>query len=235
MLGSFRLVMSSDRIWKKLINLGRYHQNHYDQVFKVLVIGNSGAGKSSIIQRYADKVYSDGQPTIGVDLRSPVICLNDRAKKADGMDTRVKLQLWDTAGQERYSSIIRTYYRTAHAAIVVFDVNDLVSWQRVGKWIEEVRDSCNNVPYIVLVGNKADKTNYCRAVSRETAEIYARDSKLHYIETSARENSNIDELFQWVAQCLHDRYDGIAPNHKAIILSVSQPIAEDAAASSGRC
>jgi len=106
----------------------------------------------------------------------------------------------DTAGQERYHSLAPMYYRGASAAIVVFDITHASSFQRAKKWIVELRQNVNNPNLIIaLVGNKADLVDD-RTVSEEEASSYAEELDLLYFETSAKENVNVEELFNSIAE-----------------------------------
>ena len=122
--------------------------NFSDYLFKVLLIGNSGVGKSSLLLRFADDVFHENfMPTIGVDFKIRTI-------EVDGKT--IKLQIWDTAGQDRFKTITSSYYRGAHGIIVTYDINDRDSFAKVSEWMSEVdKHSDKNISRI-LVGNKKD-------------------------------------------------------------------------------
>jgi len=149
----------------------------YDHLFKLLVIGDAGVGKSAILVRFSDNVFTDSYiNTIGVDFKIRTVEVNGE---------KVKLQIWDTAGQERFRTITSTYYRGTNGIIVVFDVTNQTTFDNVRKWLLEINDNdCNQVPK-VLVGNKIDCP---RVVDRDAAEKFAKSKKLKYFESSAKES-----------------------------------------------
>eukprot|EP00029_Vermamoeba_vermiformis_P009574 TRINITY_DN4817_c0_g1_i1.p1 TRINITY_DN4817_c0_g1~~TRINITY_DN4817_c0_g1_i1.p1 ORF type:complete len:209 (-),score=49.33 TRINITY_DN4817_c0_g1_i1:88-714(-) len=171
-------------------------QPEYDYLFKLLLIGDSGVGKSCILLRFADDTYTDSYiSTIGVDFKIKTIDLDGKT---------VKLQIWDTAGQERFRTITSSYYRGAHGIIIVYDVTDQVSWFNVKQWLQEIeRYACENVNKL-LVGNKADLTSK-RAVDTNTAKEYADSLGIPFIETSAKNSTNIEKAFVMMAREIKNR------------------------------
>jgi len=159
-------------------------ESGYDHLFKLLVIGDAGVGKSAILLRFADNTFSDSYiNTIGVDFKIQNVEVNGE---------KVKLQIWDTAGQERFRTITSTYYRGTNGIIVVYDVTSAQSFQNVKKWLLEISDNdCNSVPK-VLVGNKIDLR---REVPREEAEKFAKSKKIKYFESSAKLDQGIWDIF----------------------------------------
>ncbi|CAD5217571.1 unnamed protein product [Bursaphelenchus okinawaensis] len=157
----------------------------YDYLFKLLIIGDSGVGKSSLLMRFADNVFSNSYiTTIGVDFKIRTITV---------MDKKVKLQIWDTAGQERFRTITSTYYRGTHGVIVVYDVTNGESFGNVKRWLNEIEKNCSNVPRI-LVGNKVDEPTQ-RIVNEEDSRAFAETMKIPFYETSARSGVNVDKIF----------------------------------------
>jgi len=162
----------------------------YDHLFKLLIIGDSGVGKSSLLLRFADNTFSASYiTTIGVDFK--IRTINVRGHK-------VKLQIWDTAGQERFRTITSTYYRGTHGVIVVFDVSNIESFSNVKRWLYEIDTHCEKVEK-VLVGNKVDEPNR-RAVTEIEARNFANSIGIKYFETSAKENVNVEQMFQSVTE-----------------------------------
>lgn len=118
----------------------------YDYLFKILLIGNSGVGKSSLLLRFADDTFTDNfMPTIGVDFKI-------RTLEVDGRT--IKLQIWDTAGQERFKTITSSYYKGAHGIIVVYDITDKESFKNIDTWMTEVEKHASDNVSRILVGNK---------------------------------------------------------------------------------
>ncbi|XP_076942579.1 ras-related protein Rab5-like isoform X1 [Bidens hawaiensis] len=158
---------------------------------KLVILGDMGTGKTSIVLRFVKGQYYDYQEsTIGAAFFTQIVSINK---------TNVKFDIWDTAGQERYHSLAPMYYRGAAAAIVVYDITNMVSFQRAKKWIDELRKQGNLNLVTVLVANKADlKTK--REVEIEEGKQYAKENALQYFETSAKTAENIQELFYEIAK-----------------------------------
>mmetsp|Transcript_11170 Transcript_11170/g.14883 ORF Transcript_11170/g.14883 Transcript_11170/m.14883 type:complete len:209 (+) Transcript_11170:131-757(+) len=171
----------------------------YDYLYKLLLIGDSGVGKSCLLLRFADNTYTESYiSTIGVDFKVRTIQLDGKT---------IKLQIWDTAGQERFRTITSSYYRGAHGIIVVFDVTDQVSYNNVKQWLKEIeRYACENVNKL-LVGNKCDLEDK-RQVAYETAKEFADDLQISYIETSAKNATNVDETFIKIASEIQKHKQG---------------------------
>jgi Ras-related protein Rab-1A len=163
----------------------------HDHLFKILLLGNSGVGKSNLLLRYVDDIYKeDLGPTIGVDFK---IC----SRMID--DKLVKMQIWDTAGQERFRTITISYYRGSHGILVVYDVTDRTSFQHVRSWMQEIQKYAKEGASILLVGNKVDLTSK-RAVSTDEGQELAHELGVGFIETSARNAHNIENMFERLAR-----------------------------------
>eukprot|EP01125_Pyxidicula_operculata_P021098 TRINITY_DN79_c0_g1_i1.p1 TRINITY_DN79_c0_g1~~TRINITY_DN79_c0_g1_i1.p1 ORF type:complete len:201 (+),score=34.11 TRINITY_DN79_c0_g1_i1:103-705(+) len=165
----------------------------YDYLFKIVLIGDSGTGKSSLLLRYADDVFTENFiSTIGVDFKV-------KTTKLEG--TKVKLQIWDTAGQERFRTITSSYYRGAHAIMVVYDVTNRESFENVTRWLQEIGQyTCEDVERI-LIGNKCDLADERKVYfeeGRELADSYA----MPFFETSAKMSSSVADSFESVAKSL---------------------------------
>lgn len=162
----------------------------YDHLFKLLIIGDSGVGKSSLLLRFADNTFSGSYiTTIGVDFKI-------RTVNIDGQ--KIKLQIWDTAGQERFRTITSTYYRGTHGVIVVYDVTNGESFANVKRWLLEIEQNCDVVNK-VLVGNKNDCPDR-KVVLTEDAERFAKTLNIILFETSAKDNINVEEMFLCVTR-----------------------------------
>lgn len=165
----------------------------YDHIFKVLLIGDNGVGKSCLLLRYTDNTYTESYiNTIGVDFKIKTISLDGKT---------IKLQLWDTAGQERFCTITSSYYRGAHGIVLVYDVTDEESFSNVKQWMQEVdRYASDNVSRII-VGNKIDKST-SRAIEQKDAEEYADSVGLTAVETSAKTNEGVEQMFTQLAKMI---------------------------------
>ena len=175
-------------------------QNKYEYIFKIILIGSSSVGKSSILQRYIQKVFNESYScTIGVDFFM---------KSLDVGDKSIKLQLWDTAGTEKFRSITTGYYRGANAAFVVFDLTSKPTFDCLNEWIQNYYKFSNpdTEKNVVLVGNKSDLVNK-REVSEEEIENFAKNNNLMYFETSAKDGKNIDECFYFIAEKLVKQFE----------------------------
>jgi len=172
-------------------------QAEYDYLFKLLLIGDSGVGKSCLLLRFADDTYTESYiSTIGVDFKIRTIDLDAKT---------IKLQIWDTAGQERFRTITSSYYRGAHGIIVVYDTTDLESFNNVKQWLHEIdRYASENVNKL-LVGNKSDLTSK-RAVSFDQAKEFADSLGIEFIETSAKNSTNVEKAFMMMASQIKARY-----------------------------
>ncbi|XP_061374288.1 ras-related protein RABD2a isoform X2 [Gastrolobium bilobum] len=168
----------------------------YDYLFKLLLIGDSGVGKSCLLLRFADDSYIESYiSTIGVDFKI-------RTVEQDGKT--IKLQIWDTAGQERFRTITSSYYRGAHGIIIVYDVTDEESFNNVKQWLSEIdRYASDNVNKL-LVGNKSDLTAN-RVVSYDTAKEFADQIGIPFMETSAKDSTNVEQAFMAMAAAIKDR------------------------------
>ncbi|PSC68383.1 Rab family GTPase [Micractinium conductrix] len=172
------------------------HQSEYDFLFKLLLIGDSGVGKSCLLLRFADDTYTESYiSTIGVDFKIRTVELDGKV---------IKLQIWDTAGQERFRTITSSYYRGAHGIIVVFDVTDQESFNNVKQWLNEIDRYANENVNKLLVGNKTDLTSK-RVVAFETAKAFADEIGVPYIETSAKSASNVEQAFMTMAAEIKNR------------------------------
>lgn len=165
----------------------------YDHLFKLVLIGDSGGGKSCLLLRFVDDAFTESYiTTIGVDFRFKTIPLNKQT---------IKLQIWDTAGQERFRTITSAYYRGADCIILVFDLCDRESFSHVEEWLHEVNRYVNESTCKILVGNKCDLVAE-RQVTCEEAKHKAESLGVAYIETSAKNSTNVDAAFHMMAKDL---------------------------------
>ena len=165
--------------------------NNYDLIFKLVLIGDSGVGKTNILSRYISNEFSHTtKSTVGVEFGSKIIKKNDKV---------VKIQIWDTAGQERYKSITSAYYKGAKGAFVVYDITRKDTFSNIDKWIGELKTCGNEDVFILMIGNKSDLKDQ-RQVSEDEAAKKAEELKIAYCETSALEGYNIEYAFETVVE-----------------------------------
>ncbi|CAK4073350.1 unnamed protein product [Aphanomyces euteiches] len=161
-----------------------------DATYKILVVGDSGVGKTCLLLRFADDIYGNHNvSTIGVDFKIGTINL-------DG--DKIKLHVCDTAGQERFRGITNSYYRGAHGIMIVFDVTDMDSFTNVKQWLDEIDIHATDNVVKLLVGNKSDLTAK-REVSTDVAADFAKTRGLDFVETSAKSASNVETAFKTIA------------------------------------
>ncbi|KAK4122594.1 ras-domain-containing protein [Parathielavia appendiculata] len=161
--------------------------DEYDFLFKVVLIGDSGVGKSNLLSRFTRNEFNlDSKSTIGVEFATRSIQIDNKT---------IKAQIWDTAGQERYRAITSAYYRGAVGALLVYDISKSLSFENVTRWLKELRDHADSNIVIMLVGNKTDQ-RHLRAVPTEDGKNFASENGLSFIETSALEATNVDLAFQ---------------------------------------
>ncbi|XP_030751296.1 ras-related protein Rab-35 [Sitophilus oryzae] len=162
----------------------------YDHLFKLLIIGDSGVGKSSLLLRFSDNTFTGSYiTTIGVDFKIKTVNIDDE---------KVKLQIWDTAGQERFRTITSTYYRGTHGVVIVYDVTNGETFANVKRWLHEIDQNCEVVNR-VLVGNKNDTPDR-KVVLTEDAQRFADTMKIQLFETSAKDNINVEEMFMTITR-----------------------------------
>ena len=167
--------------------LGDTQLNH-NYIFRLCLIGDSNVGKTSLLTRFCDSSYKESYSnTIGVDFR--VISLKYK-------DIISKVHIWDTAGQERFKSIAVNYFRSTHGFIFVYDITDENSFTNIENWISLAFNNSNNHLINFLVGNKSDLEDE-RQVKKKDAEEFAKTKDLFFIETSAKNNDNVEKLFQY--------------------------------------
>lgn len=163
-------------------------------LFKYIIIGDTGVGKSCLLLQFTDKRFrNDHDLTIGVEFGARMVSLGDK---------EIKLQIWDTAGQESFRSITRSYYRGAAGALLVYDITRRDTFTHLGNWLEEARQNGNPAMTIMLIGNKTD-LQHRRMVSTEEGQRFARDHGLLFLEASAKTATNVEEAFVSTADAIY--------------------------------
>jgi small GTP-binding protein len=168
----------------------------YDYLFKLIIVGDSGVGKSCLLLRFVDDAFTDSFiSTIGVDFKIKTLRLDGK---------KIKLQLWDTAGQERFKTITSSYYRGAHGVVLVYDVTEIGSFEHIKNWLNDVMKSGNEKISKILVGNKCDMVDQ-RCISQNDGSAFAKSLNIPFIETSAKNDVSIKEIFNIITKEIKDK------------------------------
>lgn len=166
-----------------------------DYLFKIVMVGDSGVGKTNIMMRFSRNVFSQAsKATIGVDFASRNILIDDKY---------IKIQIWDTAGQERYRAITSSYYRNSSGIMLVYDITNENTFENCEKWLKELRNNMGLSIPILLIGNKSDASHQ-RTVDENRAKEYAKINSLMFIETSALGGDNVDSAFDILAKYIYE-------------------------------
>ena len=170
----------------------------YAYLFKYIIIGDTGVGKSCLLLQFTDKRFRQQHDlTIGVEFGARTVQIHNK---------NIKLQIWDTAGQESFKSITRSYYRGAAGALLVYDITRRDTFNHLTRWLEEVRQNGNPDMTIMLIGNKCD-LDARRQVSFEEGERFAKENGLIFTETSAKTAFNVEEAFLQTSQMIYENID----------------------------
>ena len=172
----------------------------FDMIFKIILVGDSGVGKTNMLSRFIKNEYDDNRkPTVGVEFGSKNFPI-------DGY--LVKAQIWDTAGEERYRSITSAYYKGAKGCLLVYSAIDQKSFNNIDKWIEQLKGNADEDISIILVGNKIDLEDFIEVKTEEGMEK-AKKLNIPFIETSACTNINIEKVFQQLIEEVYKKNNKI--------------------------
>ncbi|KAK5896113.1 hypothetical protein CgunFtcFv8_009747 [Champsocephalus gunnari] len=176
---------------------GPEHDESFDFLFKIILIGDSNVGKTCLVQNFKSGIFSERQQnTIGVDFTVRTVDIDGK---------KVKMQVWDTAGQERFRTITQSYYRSAHGAIIAYDITRQGTFDSVTHWIKEVEIYGANNVVLVLIGNKCDLEKERQVQFEDACNLSKEKDILAALETSAKESQNVDEAFIMMARELLSR------------------------------
>lgn len=193
--------------------------NSGDWRYKIVLLGESAVGKSSVVLRLTKNQFKDNdESTIGAAFLTHTTTIST----GDGESDIVKFELWDTAGQERYSALAPMYYRGAKAAIVVYDITSSYSFERAKKWVKDLKNHNNSLNVnisncvIVLIGNKVDLEDK-REVDTQIVERYAKDEDLMFFEASAKTGYHVFDIFKQIGETLHKNHPPLPLSAASII------------------
>jgi len=200
---------------------------HYDFLIKLLLIGDSGVGKSCLLLRFCDDAWTPSFiTTIGIDFKIRTIELDGK---------RIKLQIWDTAGQERFRTITTAYYRGAMGILLVYDVTDERSFDNIRTWYSNIEQHASEGVNKILIGNKCDWTDK-RAVTEQRGRELAEELGIKFMETSAKVNEGVEESFFTLARDIKTRLiDSQADNATTGVTNDSVRVNQPASQSAQSC
>lgn len=208
-------------------------EEEYNFVFKVVLIGESGVGKTNLLSRFTRNEFNhDSRTTIGVEFSTRTLTLDGHL---------VKAQIWDTAGLERYRAITSAYYRGAVGALLVYDITKHQSYESVDRWLKELYDHADASILVMLVGNKSDLKDEAREVPTEEAKMYADSNGLLFMETSALDSTNVELSFETILRDIYKKVlksKGGTPKENTVVLSndaSSESHAQDAESKKSCC
>ena len=165
----------------------------YDFIFKILLLGDSDVGKSSLLLRYVDAVWNESfVPTIGVDFKVKTIDIGDK---------KLKMQIWDTAGQERFRNVVSTYFRGSNGILLLYDITNRESFKDLESWLIEIEKNADENVLKILIGNKNDLEEE-RAISYDEGKAFADRNNMQFIETSAKLDTNVSEAFETLGKLM---------------------------------
>ena len=173
-------------------------KDQYSLLMKFIIVGDPGVGKSSLLQQFVDRRFSEQHDiTIGVEFGKRLLDMPD--------GETIKLQIWDTAGAENYRSVTRSYYRGSAAALLVYDITDRASFDHVTTWLKDIRSLSPEQAVVMLVGTKVDLASSKRQVPTEEGQSFADANGLFFRECSSLERTQVDEVFTQTAEKVYQR------------------------------
>ncbi len=187
---------------------------YYDVKYKIMVLGESKVGKTSLIKRYTkDQFGGVYLTTVGMDFQDKIIEIEDK---------KVRLQIWDTAGQERFRNVTKSYFQSSQGLVLVYDITDRESFEKLNFWVDNIKNNAPENAKFILVGNKCDLANE-RKVSYEEGENYAKNLNIKFFEASARDGTNVNELFFYLANEIYqdNKLKGNNNSNNGVILRLA--------------
>ena len=167
------------------------NEAYFDMKYKIMVLGETKVGKTSLIKRYTKDIFGGVYlSTVGVDFQDKIIEIEDK---------KVRLQIWDSAGQEKFRNVTRSYFHSTDGFVLVYDIADKESFSKISFWMSYIKNYAPENSKIILVGNKNDLHSE-RHVSIEEGENYAKKLNIKFFEACAKEGTNVNELFYYLAK-----------------------------------
>ena len=187
---------------------------YYDVKYKIMVLGESKVDKTQLIKRYTKNVFGGVYlTTVGMDFQDKIIEIEDK---------KVRLQIWDTAGQERFRNVTKSYFQSSQGLVLVYDITDRESFEKLNFWVDNIKNNAPENAKFILVGNKCDLANE-RKVSYEEGENYAKNLNIKFFEASARDGTNVNELFFYLANEIYqdNKLKGNNNSNNGVILRLA--------------
>ena len=173
-------------------------KNDYDYLFKYILVGDFSVGKSNILLRFSKNEFSTNyHSTIGIEFSTKSITINNK---------NLRIQVWDTAGQEKFLGITKNYFKDCCCVLIIYDITNRQTFNNLQNWINTIQNYCNKYITLYMIGNKCDLEEQ-REVNYEEGEKFAQENNIHFNESSAKENININEIFEECTKIICDNID----------------------------
>jgi small GTP-binding protein len=202
-------------------------EENYDEKVKIMVLGDSKIGKTSLISRYCNNEFLGGQylSTVGIDFQVKYLEIDKKT---------IRLQIWDTAGQERYRNIAKSYFQSTDGFVIVYDITNEESFEKLDFWFEQINTNAPKIAKTILFGNKSDMKDE-RKVSKEEGEKYAKDNELTFFEVSAKDGSNVNEAFEHLVKDILNHFSPSRHSENRKTKRLTVPVAKKAKNNNGCC
>ena len=196
------------------MSISGHGAGYFDVKYKIMVLGESKVDKTQLIKRYTkDQFGGVYLTTVGMDFQDKIIEIEDK---------RIRLQIWDTAGQERFRNVTKSYFQSSQGLVLVYDITDRESFEKLNFWVDNIKNNAPENAKFILVGNKCDLANE-RKVSYEEGENYAKNLNIKFFEASARDGTNVNELFFYLANEIYqdNKLKGNNNSNNGVILRLA--------------
>ena len=196
------------------MSISGHGAGYFDVKYKIMVLGESKVDKTQLIKRYTkDQFGGVYLTTVGMDFQDKIIEIEDK---------KVRLQIWDTAGQERFRNVTKSYFQSSQGLVLVYDITDRESFEKLNFWVDNIKNNAPENVKLILVGNKCDLANE-RKVSYEEGENYAKNLNIKFFEASARDGTNVNELFFYLANEIYqdNKLKGNNNSNNGVILRLA--------------